>query len=74
MPSTATSDGAPPWPGEFLNGSNWGHERGLAGTIQQEITPAWPLLRAGAFGGDPRRATTAYNRLVQWRQQNHRGF
>ncbi|MFD8597557.1 SIR2 family protein [Kitasatospora sp. NPDC059646] len=63
-----------PWPGEFLLGDNWGYEQGLAGAIQQEITPAWPLLQAGAFGGDPERATAAYNQLVQWKQQHHRGF
>ncbi|WP_344016886.1 SIR2 family protein [Kitasatospora atroaurantiaca] len=69
----ATSEhGQYPWPGEFL--LNWGYETGLAGTIAQELTPAWPLLQGGAFGGDLEHAKKAYTDLVAWRAQNHRGF
>ncbi|ULR48395.1 hypothetical protein [Streptomyces deccanensis] len=63
-----------PWPGEFLTGEYWGHDSGVARTIEQELTPAWPLLQAGAFSGDLDRAKAAYTRLIEWRAQNHRGF
>jgi hypothetical protein len=63
-----------PWPGEFLLHGTWDYENGLARTIEQEITPAWPLLQAGAFGGDPQRAKKAHTALVDWRKQHHHGF
>ncbi|MFJ9381616.1 SIR2 family protein [Streptomyces sp. NPDC101455] len=63
-----------PWPGEFFTGENWGHDSNLATTIEQELTPAWPLLQAGAFSGDLDRAKAAYTRVVEWRAKNHRGF
>lgn len=57
-----------PWAGEFLLESTWGYEgRGLAATIQRELTPTWPLLQAGAFGGDLARAEAAYRTLTAWR-------
>ncbi|MFB8437910.1 hypothetical protein ACFC7A_02525 [Streptomyces niveus] len=63
---------ARPWAGEFLIESNWGYTSGLAITVEQELTPAWPLLQGGAFGGDPQRATDAYKTLVEWRAKHPR--
>ncbi|MFI8301370.1 SIR2 family protein [Streptomyces nigra] len=59
-----------PWVGEFLSDEHWEYDTSIANTIKSELTPDWPLLRAGAFGGDPERAQTAHERLTQWRAQN----
>ncbi|MET9905179.1 hypothetical protein [Streptomyces sp. NPDC006446] len=61
-----------PWIGEFLSDEHWEYDTSIANTIKAELTPSWPLLRAGAFGGDVGRAQAAYERLVQWRAQNLR--
>jgi hypothetical protein len=59
-----------PWIGEFVNDVHWEYNTSIANTIKEELTVSWPLLRAGAFGGDLERAKTAYERLTQWRAQN----
>lgn len=59
-----------PWVGEFLSDEHWEYDTGIANTIKSELTPGWPLLRAGAFGGDTERAQAAHERLTQWRAQN----
>jgi hypothetical protein len=59
-----------PWIGEFLNDVHWEYNTSMANTIKAELTPNWPLLRAGAFGGDLERAQAAYQSLAQWRAQN----
>ncbi|MFF3313531.1 SIR2 family protein [Streptomyces sp. NPDC002952] len=61
-----------PWIGEFLNDEHWEYDTGMAKTIKEELTHSWPLLRAGAFGGNLDRAQTAYERLVEWRARNPR--
>jgi hypothetical protein len=50
----------------------WDYDTSIANTIKAELTPSWPLLRAGAFGGDLERAQAAYERLAEWRAQNPR--
>ncbi|MEV4451936.1 SIR2 family protein [Streptomyces mirabilis] len=61
-----------PWAGEFLLESSWGYTNGLATAIEQELTPAWPLLQGGAFEGDLQRAKDAYKALVEWKTKNPR--
>ncbi|WP_053646078.1 hypothetical protein [Streptomyces sp. XY431] len=62
-----------PWAGDFLADSRWGYnDNGPAGALQREIGPDWPLLRAGAFGGDPERAKAAFTALNTWRNANQR--
>jgi hypothetical protein len=61
-----------PWVGEFLLESSWGYGNGLATAIEQELTPAWPLLQGGAFEGDLQRAQDAYTALVEWKSRNPR--
>ncbi|WP_405728921.1 caspase family protein [Streptomyces sp. NBC_01537] len=64
---------ANPWPGEFLLDSNWGYEEiGLASQIAQEISPSWPLVTGGAFGGDPVRAEKAFKALAEYRAKQPR--
>ena len=62
-----------PWPGEFLLYNTWNHTTGLAERIGQELTDGWPLLRGGAFGGNPKQAQAAYAALVAWKSTNVRG-
>ncbi|MGW0799448.1 hypothetical protein [Streptomyces sp. NPDC002692] len=59
-----------PWIGEFVNDAHWEYNTSVANTIKEELAASWPLLQAGAFGGDLERAKTAYERLTQWRAQN----
>lgn len=59
-----------PWVGEFMDDVHWEYDTSMANTIKAELTPNWPLLQAGAFGGDVERAQTAYERLVEWRAKN----
>lgn len=62
-----------PWAGEFFLGSSWGHDsNGLAGAIETELTDTWPLLRAGAFGGELPRARSALTALTDWRGKHAR--
>ncbi|MEU0730647.1 SIR2 family protein [Streptomyces sp. NPDC006140] len=59
-----------PWPGEFLLDSTWGYDNhGLADVIETELTDTWPLLRAGAFGGELLRAQKTLTALTEWRRQ-----
>ncbi|MFD5519614.1 SIR2 family protein [Streptomyces sp. NPDC127066] len=67
-----TQNSAFPWIGQFISDLHWEYDTSIANTIKAELTPSWPLLRAGAFGGDVGRAQAAYERLVQWRAQNLR--
>ncbi|MFE3865503.1 hypothetical protein ACFXPT_34510 [Streptomyces goshikiensis] len=61
---------ADPWAGEFLLDSTWGYDgNGLASIVKAEITSAWPLLNAGAFGGELTRAEAALSTLSDWRNQ-----
>ncbi|MFD5317531.1 SIR2 family protein [Streptomyces sp. NPDC127098] len=61
---------AHPWAGEFLLDPTWGYnDAGLASTISQELSDSWPLLRAGAFGGNLARAQAAHAALAGWRAQ-----
>lgn len=58
------------WPGLYLLGSHWGdEERGLAAAIRNEISPDWPLIRAGALDNEEA-ARTAYQTLAERRSQN----
>lgn len=64
--NTANLDSPLPWYGEFLT-------RGfteLAEQIKDEIAPGWPLVEAGAFGGDVDRARTAHTTMLAWRAGN----
>ncbi|MGW7317386.1 SIR2 family protein [Streptomyces sp. NPDC054865] len=62
-----------PWAGEFFLDSTWGYaNNGLAAAIETELTETWPLLTAGAFGGDLPRAQAALAKLIDWRGQNRR--
>jgi hypothetical protein len=63
-----------PWAGEFLLDRAWNYSRGLAAQATQEIAPDWPLVQAGAFGGDHERARSVLTELTSWRAQYHRGF
>ncbi|MEV6173139.1 SIR2 family protein [Streptomyces sp. NPDC051954] len=64
---------ANPWPGEFLLDSAWGYDGGgLAPDIAREITPSWPLLQAGVFGGKVERAEKALEALVDYRSRRPR--
>ncbi|WP_405549525.1 caspase domain-containing protein [Streptomyces microflavus] len=59
-----------PWSGEFLLDSNWGYDDfGMAMEVAQEIGPTWPLLKAGAFGGDQTRAEKAFENLSEHRSR-----
>ncbi|MFF7717659.1 SIR2 family protein [Streptomyces sp. NPDC007988] len=61
---------AEPWSGEFFSGYTWGFDdNGLAAVITMELTDTWPLLRAGAFGGQLSRAQKALTALTEWRNQ-----
>ncbi|TDU05122.1 SIR2-like protein [Streptomyces sp. 846.5] len=51
------------WEGVFLLDGRWGSMNGLAQQVQAELTADWPLLQAGAFGGDLDRAQAAYTAL-----------
>ncbi|MEW5655233.1 SIR2 family protein [Streptomyces cinereoruber] len=62
-----------PWPGEFLLDSTWGYNgEGLSAAIAAELTETWPLLAAGAFGGDLTRAQQALTKLTNWKATNRR--
>ncbi|MEW1829317.1 SIR2 family protein [Streptomyces sp. NPDC088196] len=62
---------ANPWPGEFLLDSWWGYDEiGLAPDIAREINSSWPLIQAGAFGGEVERAEKAIAALVEYRSRN----
>ncbi|GAA4339742.1 hypothetical protein GCM10023086_74960 [Streptomyces venetus] len=64
---------ASPWAGEFFLDSTWGDDHnGLASVITEELTEAWPLLRAGAFGGQLSRAEKALSALTEWRSRHGR--
>lgn len=61
---------AEPWAGEFFSDYTWGYDgNGLAAAVEAELTDAWPLLRAGAFGGKLPRAQAALTALTNWRNQ-----
>ncbi|MFI9587831.1 SIR2 family protein [Streptomyces sp. NPDC052236] len=65
---------ARPWTGEFFLESVWGHDGvGLAPDITREINASWPLLQAGAFGGEVERAEKALEALTSARSQRPRG-
>ncbi|MFB6784910.1 hypothetical protein ACFCX0_48755 [Streptomyces sp. NPDC056352] len=62
-----------PWAGEFFLDSTWGYDNnGLATTIKAELTDTWPLLAAGAFGGELPRAQNALTALAEWRGKHGR--
>ncbi|MEU3434249.1 SIR2 family protein [Streptomyces sp. NPDC006863] len=64
---------ANPWAGEFFSDYTWGFDNnGLAAVIEAELTDAWPLLAAGAFGGQLPRAQRALTALTEWRGQHGR--
>ncbi|MFJ3861920.1 SIR2 family protein [Streptomyces sp. NPDC090085] len=64
---------AQPWAGEYLGQGTWGYDgNGLAAAVRAELTSTWPLLNAGAFGGDLERAEAALTALSNWRNQNAR--
>jgi hypothetical protein len=59
----ATTDfGGIAWAGEFLLEEH----RNVAAQVEKELTPGWPLLEGGAFGGDLDRAKTAREALSAW--------
>ncbi|MFJ9711626.1 hypothetical protein [Streptomyces sp. NPDC101234] len=59
---------AVPWSGEFFLDSIWGYDgNGLAATIEAELTDTWPLLGAGAFGGELSRAQKSLATLTEWK-------
>ncbi len=63
-----------PWAGEFFLNSVWGWDNnGLADVIAEELTDTWPLLHAGAFGGQLSHAERALAALADWRRQHGRG-
>ncbi|MGW7723867.1 SIR2 family protein [Streptomyces canus] len=60
-----------PWSGEFFLA--WGYDgNGLATAIEEELTDTWPLLRAGAFGGQLSHAQKALTALTKWRSEHAR--
>ncbi|MFJ8004043.1 SIR2 family protein [Streptomyces fagopyri] len=62
-----------PWAGEFLLDSAWGYDgNGLSTTIEAELTDTWPLLRAGAFGGELARAQKSLAALTAWKNKHAR--
>jgi hypothetical protein len=62
-----------PWAGEFFLSSAWGHDNnGLANVITEELAETWPLLRAGAFGGQLPRAQKALAALTELLRVGHR--
>ncbi|WP_331764208.1 SIR2 family protein (plasmid) [Streptomyces anulatus] len=62
-----------PWVGEFFLDSFWGYDsNGLAGAIETELADTWPLLLAGAFGGELPRARNALTALTEWRGKHGR--
>ncbi|MFH9605602.1 SIR2 family protein [Streptomyces rochei] len=64
---------AVPWAGEFFLDSTWGYDNtGLAATIEAELTDTWPLLSAGAFGGELSRAQKALTALTEWKTKHGR--
>ncbi|MFJ2230536.1 SIR2 family protein [Streptomyces halstedii] len=66
---------AVPWSGEFFLDSFWGYDgHGLAATIEAELTDTWPLLRAGAFGGELSRAQKSLAALTEWKAKHGRGW
>ncbi|KMS89910.1 MULTISPECIES: hypothetical protein [Streptomyces] len=42
----------------------------LAATIEAELTDTWPLLRAGAFGGELSRAQKSLAALTEWKAKH----
>ncbi|WP_369186200.1 SIR2 family protein [Streptomyces sp. R08] len=68
----ALGQGDQPWPGMYLFESRWGYDgNGLAAAIAQEISPNWPLIKAGAFK-DVESAEAAYKNLAELRNRNGR--
>ncbi|MET9588137.1 SIR2 family protein [Streptomyces sp. NPDC006539] len=62
-----------PWAGEFFLDSSWGYDNnGLAGAVETELTETWPLLGAGAFGGELPWAQSALTALTEWRGKHSR--
>ncbi|WP_158709199.1 SIR2 family protein [Streptomyces globisporus] len=62
-----------PWAGEFLLDSTWGYENeGLPAIVETELTDTWPLLTAGAFGGQLPRAQNALTKLTEWKRNHAR--
>ena len=57
------------WYGEFMLGSRWGWGETQNPDVSAEIGPEWPLVGAGAFGGDPERAVGAYTKVVEIRSK-----
>ncbi|WP_194915353.1 SIR2 family protein [Catenulispora rubra] len=55
-----------PWLGEYVLDSGWRAQRGLVARIGEEISENWPLVRAGAFGGDVERARAALAGVTRW--------
>ncbi|MFF9378859.1 hypothetical protein ACF1BB_30615 [Streptomyces griseoluteus] len=65
---------AVPWSGEFFLDHIWGYDgSGLAATVEAELTDTWPLLRAGAFGGELSRAQKSRAALTEWKAKHGRG-
>ncbi len=64
---------AQPWSGEFFFEARWGRaDVGLAKRIADEISATWPLLRRGAFDGQPERAQAALTALGEFRDKHGR--
>ncbi|MFH9298879.1 SIR2 family protein [Streptomyces sp. NPDC017520] len=64
-----------PWAGEFFLDSFGGYNNsGLAGAIETELSDTWPLVRAGAFGGELPRARSALTTLTEWRGKHGRNW
>ncbi|MFC5911643.1 hypothetical protein [Streptacidiphilus monticola] len=57
------------WPGEFYLDGHWGYSNRLPEGIERELTDQWPLLAAGAFGGDLLRAQKAFAAVVERRKK-----
>jgi len=47
--------------------SRWGWGENQDTDVSSEIGPEWPLVKAGAFGGDPERAAAAYAKVADAR-------
>lgn len=57
------------WYGEFMLGSRWRGGENQDSDLRSEIGPEWPLVIAGAFGGDSERAAHAYAKVAEVRSK-----